>query len=113
MYSPHQQRMRYLVEFTVPDEDGPLREEVTETSEPGADTTLPADADSEQEDTEGMCVCEMFCGIPGGKSLIVWWYIAYDRKKLKLFDGTQVRDLLCEKVPPTMLGLLAACTLSR
>ena len=59
VYSPHQQRMRYLVEFTVPDEDGALREEVGESIEPGTDTTMPKEDNEElqSEDSEGM---EMF-----------------------------------------------------
>ena len=56
VYSLHQQRIRYLVEFTVPDDDGAVREEA---GEPGTDTTLPEEEDSEElqgEDTEGMKV---------------------------------------------------------
>ena len=45
--------MRYLVEFTVPDEDGGLRDEVGESIEPGVDTTL-LEEDNEEEDAEGM-----------------------------------------------------------
>lgn len=35
VYSAHQQRMRYLVEFSLPDEDGITSEEVGETGEAG------------------------------------------------------------------------------
>ena len=53
--------MRYLVEFTLPDEDGELREEVSDTSESGA--ALPDDDIGPQaEDTEGtVCVWKCVC----------------------------------------------------
>ena len=57
VYSPHQQRMRYLVEFSLPDEDSSLAEdsgEVTASSEAG-ERAAPVDDDEDTEavDNEG------------------------------------------------------------
>ena len=51
VYSAHQQRMRYLVEFTLPDEENLASEEASETGE--EDETLHAEEDMEPEDSQG------------------------------------------------------------
>ena len=59
VYSPHQQRMRYLVEFSLPDEDGRATDETSEIREAGdaRETIEPADReeDVEEADSEGIC----------------------------------------------------------
>lgn len=59
VYSPHQQRMRYLVEFSLPDEDGLATDETSEISETGEArvTTEPTDGEESMEaiNSEGIC----------------------------------------------------------
>ena len=49
VYSAHQQRMRYLVEFILPDEESPTSEEASETREEGG---LRGETDETVEDVE-------------------------------------------------------------
>ena len=67
VYSPHQQRMRYLVEFSLPDEDSPVTageiDESSETSETGeARMTTPptgSEEDVEAVHSEGIQAIEL------------------------------------------------------
>ena len=67
VYSAHQQRMRYLVEFSLPDEESVAVEEARETGEGGVGGDIQvAEEDMEPEPSEGerdMGACEEMCDI--------------------------------------------------
>ena len=64
VYSPHQQRMKFLVEFTIPDKESPMTDvsgeadEAGEADEPGEVEGVSTGVD-EEEDSEGEMCCRL------------------------------------------------------